>query len=163
MLRQGADAKRPASTSQRRDHWEEHPILMGIAAVGIIIILGYITVVIGFWWGSLPPKRPSTVLPEAVWTWGPGGRHGHWILCSVKETGPNAQCKIWSELGNLDFEGDFSANRKTVLYPTTRLGIDARITGPLSIRIRNTLVPIIYLTNHKFLIPIEAHPQPLKI
>jgi hypothetical protein len=130
MISQGANAERTAKTRQRRDLWEEHPILTGIAAVGVIIILGYITVVIGFWWGSLPPKRASAVPPEAVWTWGPGKNHGHWILCSVQEAGPNAQCKIWNEFGYLDFEGDFRAKRKTVLFPTTRLGIDTRATGP---------------------------------
>ena len=167
MLSRGLNAKTTVNTRQRRDLWKEHPILTGVAAIGVIIILGYIAVVIGFWWGRLPPKRPSAVAPEAVWTRGPGNpvprQHGHWILCSVKETGRNAHCRIWNESGNLDFEGDFRVNRRSVLSPTTGLAIDTRLTGQLNVRIRDTLVPIIYLIDRKILIPVEAFSRQLNI
>ena len=162
MLRFNGSMRKGPQMNYRRDLWNEHPLLAGIAVIGVIIILAYIAVVIGYWWGNFPPKRPSTVVSDAVWTWGPGHKHGHWILCSVKETGSNAQCKIWDDSGNLDYEGDFRANRKSVLYPTKRLDIETRMTGPLSASIRNTAVPIIYLTDHKILIPVEAYSRPIK-
>jgi len=150
-------------TAQRTDLWKEHPILTGITAVAVIIIVAYIAVVVGFWCGNLPPRRPSAVAPEAVWALGPGRKYGHWILCSVTEAGPNARCKLWDESGGLDFEGDFRAARRSVLYPTARLDIDARITGPMTVRIRNTLVPIIYLKSRQILVPIETHARQLSI
>ncbi len=148
------------------DLWKDHPILTGMALVGIIIFFGCIAVVIGYWWGHFPPRRPSTVASDAVWTWGPGNpvqhKHGHWILCSVKEKGPYAQCKIWDESGNLDFEGNFSSFRKSVLYPTTRLNIDTRKTGSLSASVLNTVVPIIFLTDRKILIPVNVYSRLIK-
>jgi hypothetical protein len=142
--------------NQWRSPFNLHPTFAGGAIIGTVLILAVVGVAT-HWWSSIPhqPERPSVVPKDAVWI--AESKSGQWILCQAKEHGDKAQCTIWGQSGTLDYEGDFRTYKGSTLSPGKRLDIDTRITGEPCVFIHNIFVPVIYLKDHKSLIPAEAY------
>jgi hypothetical protein len=79
-------------------------VLMLLVAVGIVAIVG------GYWWSNTIPHRPQGVPETAVFlrapaTGAPGAPRGEWLACWVSE-GHN-RCRLSAKAGSTKFEGDF--------------------------------------------------------
>jgi hypothetical protein len=149
---------RRTSTNQWKDFFRLHPIFAVGVIIGVVLILAIVGMAT-YWWLSIPhdPKRPATVPKEAVWI----GIHkgGEWTLCGVKEYGDTAQCTMWGWHGTLDYQGDFKTYKESPLSPNKRLDINTQLSSTKEVFIHGEFVPIIYLTNHKILIPAEAYSR----
>ena len=148
---------RRTSTSQKKSLFGGHSYAVTVVtgAVLILAIAGTAT----NWWSSIPhePKRPSAVPENAVWI--AESKSGQWVLCQVKEYGDKAQCTIWDYSGIVAYSGAFKTYKDSTLTPNKRLDINTQRTGEPRIFIHNVFVPVIFLTDHKILIPAEAYSR----
>jgi hypothetical protein len=149
---------RRTSTSRWKRLRGEHQIRAVYGIIGALLILAIVGLAT-YWWSSIPhaPKRPAVVPKDAVWI--PKHKSGKWILCAVKEYGDKAQCTFWDYSGNLVYEGDFRTYKESPLSPNRRLDIDTLRTGEPEVFIHDAFIPVIYLTDHKSLIPAEAYAK----
>jgi hypothetical protein len=148
---------RRTGTNQKKSLFGGHSYAVTVVA-GAVLILAIVGTATN-WWSSIPhePKRPSAVPEDAVWI--AESKSGQWILCMVKEYGDKAQCTFWDYSGTLVYQGDFRIYRESPLSPNKKLDIDTQRTGEPGVFIHDVFIPVIFLTDHKILIPAEAYSR----
>jgi hypothetical protein len=117
------------------------------------------------WWSSFPPKRPSTVPPEAVFVFAPPKgeilplpKNGDWLNCWLDREQNVNRCRMSDEDGILEYEGVFSPSQGSSVMPNSELKIDVKRTGTRMqwVIFGDQIMPIIHLRGGTILIPAEA-------
>jgi hypothetical protein len=117
------------------------------------------------WWSSFPPKRPSTVSPEAVFVFAPFKgdvvpvpKKGDWLNCWLDSEHNLNRCRMSDADGILEYEGVFSPSQGSSPVPDIELKIDIKRTGTRMqwVYFRDQIMPIIHLIGGTILIPTEA-------
>lgn len=134
---------------------------------GILLALILYDLALG-WWTSFPPKRPSTVLPEAIFVFAPFKgdivplpKKGDWLDCWLDREHNVNRCRMLDIDGSLEYEGVFLPSEGSAPVSASDLQIDGRITpNRLAwVYFREQAIPIIKLRNGIMLLPAEAYDQ----
>jgi hypothetical protein len=131
---------------------------------GILLALVLYDLGLG-WWGSIPPKRPKNVSPNAVfifapalgWIW-PLPKRGDWLTCWFDRDHNVDRCRMSDTDGSLEYEGVFSPSGGSGAMPDGDLQIDVKGTDTRMqwVYFREQIMPIIHLRNGTILIAVEA-------
>jgi hypothetical protein len=134
-------------------------ISVAFAAAVLAAIVG------AYRWSNTPPKRPKGVSADAAFLWTghlglPAPRHGTWIECWADTGSSIDKCKLTEMDGTLEYEGTFLADTGKNLVPQPELKILSEQTSQstdLWVRVKQHLVPIVFLQNGTVLIPKDAY------
>jgi hypothetical protein len=116
-------------------------------------------------WSSIPPQRPSTVAPNAVFIFAPAKgfilplpKKGDWLNCWLDREHNGNRCRMSDTDGRVEYEGVFAPSEGSGPLPDGDLQIDAQGTGTRMqwVLFRERIIPIIHLRDGTILIPAEA-------